>query len=576
MSKIRVRFAPSPTGALHIRGVRTALYNYLFAKNKGGTFILRIEDTDQKRYVADAENYIMEALQWCGISPDESPQTGGDYGPYRQSERKHLYKKYVDALLDSGNAYIAFDTPETLDAKRREMEAEGQTFTYNASTRKAMDNSYTNSLEQVQSRIQAGEDYVVRFKMPEKEELHFEDIVRGAMSVHTSDLDDKVLFKSDGMPTYHMANIVDDHLMEITHVIRGEEWLPSLPLHLLLYRALGWEAPQFAHLPLILKPNPASYITKKTRGTFATQFVEGFLSAQPDYQGQKGKVENFINQLLQDIKSLTDRLRIKDNESNLQKDIKTYLKGVLFGKLSKRDGDRLGIPVFPLSWRGKTPHDSFTGFREFGFLPEAVNNFLAFLGWNPGTEQEIFSLEELSKAFSLEHIGKSGARFDFNKAKWYNKQYIMASDDEMLAKLVMPLLKQAGMDTEPEHLTKICRLLKERVNFLTDFVSQARPYLQEELTYDTNGIAKKWKPEFHPLFTQLIEHLSDLDSFTTASVEKTIEAFMESTGMQMGEVFPLLRIALSGSMHGPAVFDMMEVLGKETVLGRLKKFAAMV
>ena len=570
MHKVRVRFAPSPTGALHIGGVRTALYNYLFAKKMGGTFILRIEDTDQKRYVADAENYIMEALKWCGISPDESPEAGGEYGPYRQSDRKALYGSYVDQLVASENAYIAFDTPEALDSKRQAFEKDGRTFTYDASTRAEMDNSFSNSKAEVKRRIDAGEDYVVRFKMPDAEILNFRDIIRGEMTVNTADLDDKVLFKSDGMPTYHLANIVDDHLMEISHVIRGEEWLPSLPLHVLLYRSLGWEAPQFAHLPLILKPNPASYINKKSRQVFADQFTEGFMASNSDFSDQKGKVSNFINQLLQDIKSLTDRLKIKDNESNLQKSIKGYLKGVLFGKLSKRDGDRLGIPVFPLAWNGATPQDSFTGFREFGFMPDAVNNFLAFLGWNPGTEQEIFSLEELAAAFSLEHIGKSGARFDFNKAKWYNKQYIMAADNQQLTNLVLPLVETAGFTPDANYLEKVCALLKERVTFLPDFVTQAQPYLENTLVYDKNSVAKKWKTDYHPLFTQLIEQLSALPQFNTKNIELIIEQFMSENELPMGTVFPLLRIALSGTMHGPAVFDMMEVLGKEKVIQRMK------
>ena len=564
---IRVRFAPSPTGALHIGGVRTALYNYLLAKKIGGTFILRIEDTDQKRYVASAEKYIMEALEWCGISPDESPAKGGKYGPYRQSERKGLYRKYVDQLLESGNAYIAFDTAEALDAKRQTLEAEKQIFTYDASTRGEMDNAFTNTTEETQKRVAAGENYVVRFKMPDAEDLHFQDIIRGEMNVNTADFDDKVLFKSDGMPTYHLANIVDDHLMEITHVIRGEEWLPSLPLHVLLYRAFGWDSPQFAHLPLILKPNPASYINKRSRQEFAAQFTDGFAAAHPDFE--KKKVANFINQLLQDIKSLTDRLKIKDNESNLQKAVKTYMKSVLFGKLSKRDGDRLGIPVFPLSWVGDTPEDSFTGFREFGFLPEAVNNFLAFLGWNPGTAQEMFSLEELCTAFSLENIGKSGARFDFNKAKWYNKQYIMGADKSTLAELVKPLL--AAEQPEQAYLESVCDLLKERVAFLPDFVEQAKPYLQNTLEYDKKAIEKKWKPEFQPLFEQLTTSLNQLPNYDAASIQDTVEKFMEDSGLEMGDVFPLLRIALSGTMHGPAVFDMIEVLGKEKVFARMQK-----
>lgn len=572
MSKnIRVRFAPSPTGALHIGGVRTALYNYLFAKKEGGTFILRIEDTDQTRYVPGAEDYIMEALEWCGLTPDESPAAGGDFGPYRQSERKDLYRQYADQLLESGNAYVAFDTPEGLDEKRAAYEAEGKTFTYNAASRGEMDNGFTNSAEEVEKRIADGEDYVIRFKMPEQEELPLKDIIRGDMMVNTSELDDKVLFKSDGMPTYHLANIVDDHLMEISHVIRGEEWLPSMPLHVMLYRAFEWEAPQFAHLPLILKPNPASYINKRSRQTFADQFTNGFVAAHPEYDDKKGKVGNFINQLLQDIKSLTERLRIKDNESNMQKEIKTFLKGVLFGKLSKRDGDRLGIPVFPLAWEGDSPENSFTGFREFGFMPDAANNFLAFLGWNPGTEQEMFNKEELCDAFSLEKIGKSGARFDFDKAKWYNKQYIMATDKAELATLVRPLVETEGLNPEQDYLEKVAELLKERMTFLTDFTRQANPYLQDELSYDEKAIQKKWKPELRPLFEKLNDVLKALPSYNAENIQTAVETFMEENGLQMGDVFPLLRIALSGAMHGPGVFDMLAVIGQEKSFERIGK-----
>jgi glutamyl/glutaminyl-tRNA synthetase len=569
--RIRVRFAPSPTGALHIGGVRTALYNYLFAKKNGGTFILRIEDTDQTRYVPGAEDYIMEALEWCGLTPDESPATGGDYGPYRQSERKDLYRKYADQLVESENAYIAFDTPEGLDAKREAAEAEGNTFTYNASSRKEMDNGLVHSAEDVQKRIDAGEDYVIRFKMPEQEELSLQDIVRGGMSVQTAELDDKVLFKSDGMPTYHLANIVDDHLMEISHVIRGEEWLPSLPLHVLLYRSFGWDAPEFAHLPLILKPNPASYINKRSRQEFAGQFASAFVAGNSDYTDKQGKVLNFIDQLLQDMKSLTERLRIKDNESNMQKDIKTFLKSVLFGKLSKRDGDRLGIPVFPLAWEGDSPENSFTGFREFGFMPQAANNFLSFLGWNPGTEQEIFNIDELCEAFTLEKIGKSGARFDFDKAKWYNKQYIMATDKANLATMVRPLVEAAGLNPDQAYLENVCDLLKERVTFLTDFVGQAKPYLQDELTYDENAIGKKWKPELRPLFEKLNTTLKELTDYSADNIQSVVESFMEDNGLQMGDVFPLLRIALSGAMHGPGVFDMLAVIGQEKSIERMEK-----
>lgn len=497
MSAIRVRFAPSPTGALHIGGVRTALYNYLLTRKTGGTFILRIEDTDQNRYVPGAEKYIIDALEWCGISPDEGPGFGGDYGPYRQSERKALYGQYADQLIQSGHAYYAFDTEEALQSAREKCEAEGKTFKYDSATRMEMTNSLTLSATEVQSRVESGA-YTIRLKVPRDEEVIVRDLIRGTVTFQSNELDDKIMLKSDGMPTYHLANIIDDHLMEISHVIRGEEWLPSTAHHVLLYQAMGWEdgMPLFAHLPLILKPT--------------------------------GK-----------------------------------------GKLSKRDGDRLGMPVFPLSWKGETAEDSFSGFREFGFLPDAVNNFLAFLGWNPGTEQEIFSLEEMSEAFSIERIGKSGARFDYSKAQWFNQQYIMAKTDAELAEMVRPMIDEAGHTVTDEFLQGVCGMMKERVTFLPDFLNQGAYFFGPVKDYDEKTIRKRWKPERLEVFQDLVTRLEATTPYSGESIEASVKQFMADNEFGFGDVLPILRIALSGTMKGPSVFDMMALLGKEEVSQRL-------
>ncbi|MEM1321801.1 MAG: glutamate--tRNA ligase [Bacteroidota bacterium] len=501
MKNFRVRFAPSPTGALHIGGVRTALYNYLLARKMGGTFILRIEDTDQTRYMPGAEEYIMEALRWCGIEPEEGPGLGGDLGPYRQSERKDLYGKYAQQLVDNGHAYYAFDTAEELEALRERLKAAGNHAPkYDASTRLVMKNSLTLSEEEVKSRLESGEPFTIRLKVVPGHTVVVKDLVRGEVSFQTDELDDKIMLKSDGMPTYHMANIVDDHFMKISHVIRGEEWLPSTAHHVLLYRALNWEAtmPQFAHLPLILKPT--------------------------------GK-----------------------------------------GKLSKRDGDRLGIPVFPLSWKGATPEDSFTGFREFGFDPQAVLNFLAFLGWNPGTEQEIFALDELAEAFSIERIGKSGARFDFDKARWFNEQYIMATPDEELAQKLRPLVDEQGYSVNDDFLTAFCGLMKERVTFLPDFLEKGYYFFKPVESYDDKNIRKRWKPERRPLFEVLQAALASAEDYSAAGVEQVVKDFMTANELKFGDVLPILRITLAGTMKGPSVFDMMALLGKAEVNDRLTK-----
>ncbi len=494
MAHIRVRFAPSPTGPLHIGGLRTALYNYLFARQAGGTFILRIEDTDQSRYISGAEQYIIESLSWAGIEPDEGPGVGGDYGPYRQSERKNLYQKYAEQLIVSGHAYYAFDTPEELAARR----AQNPAFKYDSSVRLQMRNSLTLAAEEVAQLIELGKPYVVRLKVPRNELIAFRDRVRGEVQFHSEELDDKVLLKSDGMPTYHLANVVDDYLMKITHVIRGEEWLPSTGHHVLLYRAFGWtpQMPEFAHLPLILKPN--------------------------------GK-----------------------------------------GKLSKRDGQKLGIPVFPLAW--KDAKEIFEGFREFGFLPEAVVNFLAFLGWNPGTEQEVYTLEELYQLFSLDKVSKGGARFDFDKAKWFNQQHIMRLDGYALAQRVRPWIAQHGVTPDESYLAAVCELLKSRVTLLSDFWTQGAYFFTPVTQYDEAAIRKRWKPERRPIIEDFIRYLSQLTTWDAATIEQAIHAYVQAKGLKFGEVLPFVRLALAGTLKGPGVNEMMALLGKETVLQRLQE-----
>jgi len=498
---VRVRFAPSPTGPLHIGGVRTALFNYLFAKKHGGTFYLRIEDTDQTRFVPGAEAYIFEALEWLGIAPDETVGKNEKFGPYRQSERKAMYKQYADQLINSGWAYYAFDTAESLDAMRKEAEANGKTFIYNHSVREQLDNSLTVSREKVEERIANGEHYVIRFKTPVNEILELKDIIRGDIKFDTNLLDDKVLFKSDGMPTYHLANIVDDHLMETSHVIRGEEWLPSLPLHHLLYKAFGWNAPEFAHLPLILKP-----------------------------------IGN--------------------------------------GKLSKRDGDKMGFPVFPLEW--KTEEGVSSGYRENGFFPEAVINFLALLGWNDGTEQEIFSLEELVEKFDLNRIHKAGAKFDPEKNKWFNHQYLQKQSDASLAESFKTILDKKGISSEVSEsfdLTKIVRMIKERANFVTEFWDLSDYFFEAPTTYDEKA-AKNWKEETPTLMQQVISELEKIEDFTSANIETLLKEWMTANEIGMGKVMQPLRLSLVGALKGPHLFDIIEMIGKAETVKRIEKAIA--
>ena len=503
MSKpVRVRFAPSPTGPLHIGGVRTALFNYLFAKKHGGTFYLRIEDTDQNRFVHGAEEYIIESLDWLGIAPDETIGKNEKFGPYRQSERKHLYKQYADLLIESGNAYYAFDTAEALDAHRKQHEAEGKTFIYNHHNREKLDTSLVISAEETAKRIADGEDYVIRFKTPVNETLHLQDVIRGEVKFETNLLDDKVLFKSDGMPTYHLANIVDDHLMETTHVIRGEEWLPSMPLHVLLYRAFGWEAPEFAHLPLILKP-----------------------------------IGN--------------------------------------GKLSKRDGDKMGFPVFPLEWTDTSSGTTSMGYREKGFFPETVINFLALLGWNDGTEKELFSLEELTKAFDLTRVHKSGAKFDPEKNKWFNHQYLMQQSDESLAKSFAPILAEKGFSTalEMTKLTRIVSLIKERAHFVSEFWELSDYFFEAPTSYDEKA-AKNWKAETPALMQELISILGEITDFTSLSIETIVKDWMTQNEIGMGKVMQPFRLSLVGALKGAHLFDIVELIGKEETIKRIEKAMA--
>lgn len=494
---VRVRFAPSPTGPLHIGGVRTALFNYLFAKKHNGTFYLRIEDTDQNRFVPGAEEYIFEALEWLGIAPSETVGKNENFGPYRQSERKDLYKQYADQLIQNGWAYYAFDTAEKLDELRKQAESEGKTFIYNHSIREQLQTSLVLSNDEVNKRIVSGEAYVIRFKTPVNEVLELKDIIRGDIKFETNLLDDKVLFKSDGMPTYHLANIVDDHLMETSHVIRGEEWLPSLPLHYLLYRSFGWEAPEFAHLPLILKP-----------------------------------IGN--------------------------------------GKLSKRDGDKMGFPVFPLEW--KTEEGISSGYREKGFFPEAVVNFLALLGWNDGTDQEIFSLEELAEKFDLNRVHKAGAKFDPEKNKWFNHQYLQKQSDESLAKAFAPILVEKGISTAID-LKKIVSLIKERANFVSEFWDLADYFFVAPTSYDEKA-AKNWKEETPNLMQQLISVLENIGDFTSVTIETIVKDWMTKNEIGMGKVMQPFRLSLIGALKGPHLFDIVELIGKEETIKRLEKAIA--
>lgn len=493
-SNVRVRFAPSPTGPLHIGGVRTALYNYLFARRHGGTFILRIEDTDQGRLVEGAEEYIMESLRWCGIKVDEGVAEGGSYGPYRQSDRKERYRDYADMLIDSGDAYYAFDTAEELERLRTEHEKRGETFLYNAAVRGSLVNSLSLSGREWRSRIDSGEPYVIRYRMPENQDISFTDIIRGDIVVNSATLDDKVLFKSDGMPTYHLANIVDDHLMEITHVIRGEEWLPSLPLHVMLYRSFGWQPPVFAHLPLLLKPT--------------------------------GK-----------------------------------------GKLSKRDGDKMGFPVFPLYWPyGETAR----GYREDGYFPEAFVNMLALLGWNPGSDKEIFSMEELIGAFSLDRVGRSGSRFDPEKAKWFNRQYLMMKSDNELAELFHDEIRARGCDAPKDKVLKLTEMVRERAVFVSDLWEQSDFFFMAPEEYDASVLAKRWSNESPSQVAGLISLLEQTDDFSSAATESLVKSWIAERGYNTGAILNLFRLLVVGASRGPHLFDITGWLGKDETINRLR------
>lgn len=495
--KVRVRFAPSPTGPLHIGGVRTALYNYLFAKKHGGDFILRIEDTDSQRFVPGAEEYIIEAFTWLGLQFDEGTHLGGPFAPYRQSDRKDIYKKYVELLLNRGAAYIAFDTPAELEAKRAEI----ANFQYDASTRGQMRNSLTLAEDEVNSLIKEGNQYVVRFKIEPDREVLVNDLIRGEVKYNSSVLDDKVLYKSaDNLPTYHLANIVDDHLMEITHVIRGEEWLPSAPLHVLLYQAFGWEdtMPHFSHLPLLLKP-----------------------------------------------------------EGN--------------GKLSKRDGDRLGFPVFPLEWKDPKTGEISSGYRESGYLPEAVINFLALLGWNPGNDKEIMPMDELIHLFSLEKCSKSGAKFDFEKGKWFNHQYIQLSSNKEIANIFYPMLEEKGVDVNIEYVETVVGLVKERVNFVKELWEQSFFFFKAPVEYDEKVVKKRWKEDSPVLMTELVDVLKNIDDFSAHNQEEVVKAWIESKGYHLGNIMNAFRLAVVGESKGPHMFDITATIGKEETLSRIER-----
>lgn len=494
---VRVRFAPSPTGPLHMGGVRTALFNYLFAKKYNGTFVLRIEDTDQTRYVANAEQYIIDSLEWCNIPFDEGPGKNEKFGPYRQSERKELYKQYADLLIEKGMAYYAFDTTEELDAYRKSDEENGKTFIYNWYNREKLQNSLALSEEEVASKLAAGEKYVIRFKHEPHNPIVLNDLIRGGVIVPSETLDDKVLFKSDGMPTYHLANIVDDHLMEISHVIRGEEWLPSMALHVSLYKAFEWKVPKFAHLPLILKP--------------------------------VGK-----------------------------------------GKLSKRDGDKLGFPVFPLEYTNEESGDVSRGYKEDGYFNDAFINMLAFLGWNPGTEQEIFSLEELVKTFDLARVSKSGAKFSPDKTKWFNQQYLQLKTDKELTDLYLPILEEKGINNDVDYTEKVVSLIKERAVFVADFWDLSSFFFENPTEYDAKAAKKQWKETTGALMTELTEVISNIEDFSIENAQTEIKGWITSKEIGFGKVMQPLRLSLVGKLAGPDLFEIMTMIGKETTLQRIK------
>ena len=500
MKEVRVRFAPSPTGPLHIGGVRTALYNYLFAKKNSGTFILRIEDTDQARFVEGAEEYIMESLEWCGIIVDEGIREGGNYGPYRQSDRKTIYRQYADNLIDKGDAYYAFDTPEKLETLRRESEKAGKTFIYNAEVREKLINSVSLKEPEWREKLDKGEPYVIRYKMPYNEDIRFDDIIRGHIVVNTGTLDDKVLFKSDGMPTYHLANIVDDHLMKISHVIRGEEWLPSLPLHILLYRSFGWDPPLFAHLPLLLKPD--------------------------------GK-----------------------------------------GKLSKRDGDKMGFPVFPLFW----PYgETSKGYREDGYYPDAFINMLALLGWNPGTEQELFSMDELINSFSIDRVGKSGSRFDPEKAKWFNHQYLQSKTNTQIAIEFREFLRARGYHVDIIRLESLVGMVKERVSFVKDIWEQTDFFFKAPEIYDQEVVKKRWKEDSSRLLMELRSLLEKATDFSASATEPVIKVWIEKNGYNTGEIMNAFRLVIVGALRGPHIFDIISWIGKDETLKRIDTGVALL
>ena len=511
MRKVRVRFAPSPTGPLHIGGVRTALYNYLFARQNGGDMILRIEDTDQTRFVPGAEDYIIEALDWLGIQFDEGVHIGGNYGPYRQSDRKPMYRQYADQLIHDGWAYYAFDRPEALDAKRKEYEAQKKTFQYDCNTRSTMENSLSLPADEVQRRLDSGEPYVVRFKFPEDIDITVHDLIRGDVTMNSRLLDDKVLFKSDGMPTYHLANIVDDHLMEVSHVIRGEEWLPSAPLHVMLYKAFGWEdtMPQFAHLPLLLKP-----------------------------------------------------------DGN--------------GKLSKRDGDRLGFPVFPLDWHNPETGEVSSGYRERGYLPEAVVNMLALLGWNPGNDQELMTMDELIKLFSIEHISKSGAKFNVEKAKWFNHEYLQKCSDERIAEMFLPQLKEHNIIVADDfnfqlstfnlqYVVKVCGMMKERISFPSELWEQTHYFFVAPTEYDPKAVAKRWKSGMTTHMAKVIEILNTVPFEYDAIHQALLEDYIKGNELNMGQIMNSLRLAVVGTTVGPDMLTLVMTIGKEETIARVQR-----
>lgn len=573
MKKV-LRYAPSPTGPQHIGGIRTALYCYLYAKKLDAELILRIEDTDQTRFVKGAEEYIVESVKWCGFDFTQGVHIGGPNGPYRQSERSAIYQEHAKQLVESGWAYYAFDTPEEIDEMRAALEAKGQVMPqYNFATRDLMKNSLTLSAEEVQRRIDAGEPYVVRFKVPKKEEVRFHDEIREYVVIHSSHVDDKVLVKSDGLPTYHLANVVDDHLMGVTHVIRGEEWLPSTPLHVLLYRAFGWEdtMPKFAHLPLILKPDVSAILkNKELKKEILAKLPDMFFEEFPQYDGEfRNKMGNLLPNIFRDKDAFSNQLKEGKKDTEEIKAMKGWLHDFFHGKLSKRDGDLLGFPVFPLEWHDPKTRDVFNGYKEMGYLPEAFINYIALLGWHPSREEEIMSIDDMIQEFSLDRVSKGGARFDVDKLNHFNEVYIRAKSPEDLLPMALIEAEKAGISVTEDYLLTVLPLMQERITFVREIFDKAPYFFHSPDSYDEKMASKRWKADSPELLNALKEKWDGLGEWTAEAMETAFNAFLEEKEIGTGALMAPLRLALTGLSFGPGAFDIAAVIGKDETFARI-------